>query len=245
MKTFWNRTPKPDWNTYTVSLDRRYTLYRTGLSDPSPLQVWAAPTTRSQVVATFDVNAGTPISSVVLRMRWRDDVALNSVWTDSEGQIWIPSEIAEVGRRKFLDVAVTHYEDAPITITPTLPVVTGYIPQTGYTAVKDGTPVQNWVIASIRSITPSLATFKLTNDGAAGSIPANLKVKIGNAGDALDLNIGIPAFQFFLSDVSYAFTSHLTIIPAGQKVFRLQGTGIGESLLVGGFIHVLSTTELQ
>lgn len=255
-----------------MALDRLFSLYRFGYTDRNPVKVWATPTERSAIVAAFDANVGTPVESVILRMRDRPDLSLDSVLLDEGGRIWLPSEIHHVGRNRFLDVAVTHYEGAPITITPTLPVTQNYMPQAGYTVTKDGAAVQNFVIAQLVNLSRDGAFFRLHNDGGAGVVPQArvqrdapnecqpcaadvtyqvvLKVRIG--GDASNtqrnLVLGEPYSRDRVLSLFIAYNETITagdtVFPAPPRVARLLGEDVSDLLLVGGYIRILSSDEV-
>ena len=228
-----------------MALDRLFSLYRSGLSDTSPLKVWATPTERSAIVSTFDPSVGTPIESVVLRMRDRDDLTLSSVLTDEDGNIWIPSEIHHVGRHRFLDVAVTHYVEAAITITPELPTTQTYQPQAGYTVTKDGAAVQNWVVAAITAVFEARqwVYFRDRNDGAAGNWPSGssrLKVRIIGDASNTQRDFGVGSF----TSPSYPMRADETTFPNfGTDAFFLLETTLA-ALAVGGAIRILSRDEI-
>ena len=243
-----------------MALDRLFSLYRSGLSDTSPVKVWATPTERSAIVSTFDPSVGTPIESVVLRLRDRDDLTLSSVLTDDDGNIWIPSEIHHVGRHRFLDVAVTHYVGAALTITPDLPVTQNYMPQAGYTVTKDGAAVQNWIVASITPVfeRQRWVYFRVRSVAAAGAwFPSRrqsarwdpLKVRIiGDVSNTQrDMQVdtfGAVAPEDPLRILPYAMTTEETVFPSfGTDAFFLTDTTLA-ALAVGGAIRILSRDEI-
>ena len=51
-----------------------------------------------------------PLSTVVLRVRYRTDINTESRWEDEQGRYWRTNEILEVSRRRFLDVSISTYD---------------------------------------------------------------------------------------------------------------------------------------
>ena len=248
-----------------MALDRVYELYRGGLLDRNPLQIWAQPIEGSPIIASIDDDVGRPVETAVVRMRWRDDVELESVLVDvDQGRIWIPSELREVGRRRWLDVAMTHYEDAAIqTVDPAPPTTSQYTAQDGYTLMKDGTLVQNLTIARISVLLADEVRFRLENPGAAGVIPDGVVMRFGAAGAPYGQVWqvrGLSGFvDFARADVTVAADDQL--IPARvvgqswQSAWRVAGhvapgdtdtrQGVGRVAAVGGYVRILSTTEYR
>ena len=236
-----------------MALDRVWELRRLGLTDRAPLSVWLEPVDGSPIIASVDAERGRPVETAVLRMRWRDDVGLSSVFVSPDGDIWIPSETREVGRRRMLDVAVTHYEDAAITVTGTPPTTAEYTPQAGYTLAKDGAAVQNLEVTFISVLLTHQALFRCTNPGAAGAVPATLQARIGAAGPIGTLTSGYGSRLFFQQDESVmnvtADDPTIPVTPAGAdnpRRFSLVADdgGVGAALAVGGYIRILSTEEV-
>ena len=95
------------------SLDRIYRLWPTGVG--AAQTVWASHTFGSGLATVgqqIDL-AGVlyaPLSTVVLRIRWRNDITTDTRWEDEDGRYWRTNEILEVGRRRFLDVSISTYD---------------------------------------------------------------------------------------------------------------------------------------
>ena len=153
-----------------MALDRVVTLWPslTALSSRTGgVAVWTERTTRTNLVAlgeagAYDVSGLIARESVTMRMRWRADVSLRSVFSDGDGAVWLIERLAEVGRHQWLDVAVTNFVNTDGTQTLGVwPILTSpYTPQAGW-ALTDaaGAAVQNLYIRQWNA--PSL-TFTST-----------------------------------------------------------------------------------
>lgn len=100
-----------------MALDRVVTLYESLdalVTRTGGVQVWAERTTRTALVALGDVGAYDTSGlvareSVTLRMRWRADVTLRSVFFDGDGAVWLIERLGEVGRHRWLEAAVSNF----------------------------------------------------------------------------------------------------------------------------------------
>lgn len=95
------------------SLDRIYRVFPTGIGSPESL--WASHTFGSGLATVGQQidQAGVlyaPLSTVVLRVRYRTDINTNSRWQDEDGRYWRTNEILEVARRRWLDVSISTYD---------------------------------------------------------------------------------------------------------------------------------------
>ena len=96
-----------------VQLDRVYRLFPTG-TGPS-VNVWAGHSFASGLATVGQqIDQGgklyAPLSTVVVRVRWRPDVTTESRLIDGDGRLWRVNETLEVGRRRWLDVSVSTYD---------------------------------------------------------------------------------------------------------------------------------------
>ena len=96
-----------------MALDRIWRLYPAGSG--SSLTLWAGQSfTSGLAVIGQQVDQGgvlySPLSTVVLRIRWRADVSIESRLVDSRGRVWRVNEVEEVGRFQWIDVSVSTYD---------------------------------------------------------------------------------------------------------------------------------------
>ena len=252
-----------------MALDRVWKLYRHGLADRSPVEVWLSPVQGSPIIdgspvvvyATPDTEAPRILETTVVRTRWRDDIDLDSVFSDSSGNIWTVKRVLELGRRRWLDVEIESHEDVPVIITPEPPVTDDYAPQVGYTLRNGharGNPyVQNLVVDSIELLQSDAANFKLLNHdvefsghtGFNGNIPDQVRVRIGAAGPTGHLRFGASVGSLFLlSGSGITLISGDLVIPPQRlaptvETCRIEVAGVGNALRIGGYLRVLSATE--
>lgn len=213
-----------------MALDRRWILRPGGVGDTdNAVAIWVGRTTRTSLVATFDADFGVPVSNAVIRTRWRSDIGIQSVLVDNLNRVWRISEIAEVGRRRFLDLAATSYYVSPAGIvTPReLPTTELYANQPRYSMAKDGTTIQNFIIANPVRVASHLVTFSLVNDGAAGVFPSTLRMRFGADGQVF---YGITGIVRNSLTIVEGFDSTIaasdTLIPTND--------GEGNAQLIGG-----------
>lgn len=84
-----------------------------------------------------------PLETRAVRIRWRDDVGIDSFLTDPDGAVWLVNGILAVGRRQWLEVSLTHWESGEIDVDP--PVA--FTPPAGWTLqAADGAPVQRLAV---------------------------------------------------------------------------------------------------
>lgn len=143
------------------------TLKLYGRSTQIGIPTWAERTEDSALVsspATDGINIAT--HSTTWRLRWRNDLTLQSLIEDSEGRNWFPTEFKEVEDHRFIDVACSSYETVNEQRPPD---VSPYTAQTGYTLAKDGAPVQFLQVAYVQEDEDvSYPVVWFINDGASG-----------------------------------------------------------------------------
>lgn len=119
-----------------MALDRVWTMFPNGATD-TEVDVWL----QAGVLNTGLAGVGnqlsslgllyTPLSTVVLRTRYRDDVFAGvTLLRDRDNRIWHVNEVAEVGRRKWLDISASTYDipnDGPRVVP-----VGGFVPPAGW-----------------------------------------------------------------------------------------------------------------
>ena len=94
-------------------LDRLYDLFVSGTGTAE--QVWASHAFGSGLATVGQqIDRGgilySPLSTVVLRVRYRTDINVESRWRDRDGRVWRTNEWLEVGRRRWLDVSISTYD---------------------------------------------------------------------------------------------------------------------------------------
>lgn len=114
------------------TLDRIYRLFPGGASGVFA-DVWVTPTLSGALATVGEqVDDGgiiyAPLSTVTIRTRYRTDVSQRSRWRDETGRVWRTNEIAEVGRRQWLDVSLSTY-DIPAPVEDGDP---SFVPPTGW-----------------------------------------------------------------------------------------------------------------
>lgn len=90
-------------------LNERWEL-RSGFGDDLVI-VWGARPSISDVPVVeprLDGSDEVALLNRVLRIRWRDDLSVNASLTDDLGRKWVVTRVLEVGRRRFLDIAISH-----------------------------------------------------------------------------------------------------------------------------------------
>lgn len=102
------------------------------------------------------VNDADPISQATLRCRYRTDIQSgDSLSRHGDGRAWTVGETLEVGRRKWLDMAVATYPvEGAIIVDPTpdmpdpTPPTPDYVPPTGWGITVNGAPLQTLTLAT-------------------------------------------------------------------------------------------------
>ena len=231
---------------------QRLYMLRLGLSGDG-VRVWGAPAARPSIVSVSDPDVeARAVSSQVLRIRWRDGVTLDHVLTEGD-TIWRISEIAEVGQRRWLDLAVTAYDF--VTIRPPADT-TVYAPQTGYTLAKaDGSAVQYlqiWEIVEWPEGDPRQNIIFRNHDRAAGTIPNDLRVRAPNGATGRLRN---PALNLQRTPDPVIITADDQIIPESRPTVgydfiisvdfdRRAARRQEYTPVVGDWIRILSTEEI-
>jgi len=157
-----------------MALDRVWTLLSTGQDDSTPERLWVRHANTSPLAGigtarlfedaeTGDTVSISPVSTVTIRMRYRRDVSLVSVFRDPDGRSWFVNEMLEIGRRRWLDVSITTYEDA----TSALPMIPSrtFNPPTGWGLVDE----DNNAIGDLR-IENNGTLIQFANNGYRGTI---------------------------------------------------------------------------
>ena len=179
-----------------MALDRIWTLYASpedATASRNGKQVWLQFDPRSSLVALPSTILGdrTPIQTVTLRLRYRDDVTLRSVLV-GENDTWFVQQTLQVGRRAFLDVVVSAYgppaaeePSGPGPGAPTWPPAPpdGATQQTGYTLGYRELFVSSFDLAQPATQGVTLwAGVRCTNpDDRVGVVPRRLVVGARNA----------------------------------------------------------------
>lgn len=139
-----------------MALDRLLTAYPS-LQDATRRSggrtLFARRQLRSELISTgqtgfYDTTNLVARESVIFRMRFQS-INLRTVLVDNENNVWLLESIAEVGRRRFLDVAATTYRGVSVgdDLATWPPVVDNYVAQPNWLLVDgDNNPVQNIVI---------------------------------------------------------------------------------------------------
>jgi len=120
------------------------------------------------------------VADRTIRIRWRPDVSALARWTDPQGRPWLTRDYAEVGRRRFIDVAI---ERPGLTSTTS----TGdFTPPLGWHLVERGTlrPVEELVIAEFYLIDPVSGRWRAWTaaDGAGTRVGLGFRVPADGAG---------------------------------------------------------------
>ena len=127
----------------------------------SPLEVSTAGRVERNVRGQADL---TPVRSTTIRVRWQDNIQFDlASFHDPEGRFWLVDRFLTVGRRQYVDMEITSYEqtferlaDDPGVLIPSppAPVPTGEYPTPlGYGLTLNGEPVQ-----ALRVVKRDLAT---------------------------------------------------------------------------------------
>ena len=97
-----------------------------------------------------------PLSQATLRARYRTDIQSgDSLSRYGDARAWTVGETLEVGRRRYLDMAVATYPvEGAIIVDPTpgpdpTPPADDYVPPTGWGVTVDGTALQTLTVATI------------------------------------------------------------------------------------------------
>ena len=104
-----------------MALDRIYRLFPQG-GTTDGISVWGSPIESglASVGESLDIDGVlfAPSSNVTIRMRWRNDILVGtSRVRDVDDRVWRINEFREVGRRRWLDVAMSSY-DLPADVDP-------------------------------------------------------------------------------------------------------------------------------
>ncbi|MCY4057614.1 MAG: hypothetical protein OXG44_06405 [Gammaproteobacteria bacterium] len=144
-----------------MGLNRLWRLHRGGIADiqagRAPVGVWverrddSSLNTLGPVVQTQSQELRA-VSSMTVRMRFRRDVTLASVFTDDTDRDWSVNEILPVERRRWLDVGLSRYEVAPDipAIIPSDPAPSGFVAPDGWGVVNaEGAAVQTLQVTDV------------------------------------------------------------------------------------------------
>lgn len=129
-----------------MALDRIWQLRIDGfISALEP--VWLGLESQSHLagVGESDTTGLRPLETVTVRMRWRPDLSLATVFHDPDLRPWYVNEVLEVGRRHWLDVSLSRYSFRPVfqTNIPEERTVPDSTPPDGWTLVDgQGDPVR-------------------------------------------------------------------------------------------------------
>lgn len=245
-----------------MALDRIFTLRPGGESDTdNAVKIWAGVQRSSALVALEDAEFGVPVESQTLRTRYRTDVGPQSVLLDKRSRVWRISGLETVGRDRWLDIAVTTYlvivDDTTFVAPGNLPTTDTYNAQTGYTMMKDGASVQNYIVNNSEQVADvpynnRLITFRLRNSGAAGIFPSQLQMRAGSNGQVFRAYIGhmersvfSGLYVFRQKRSSITVSAGDTVIPALPNMFGGLVT-VGRQLDYfgeGQYLRVLSREE--
>ena len=102
-----------------MPLRELWTLHLTARTDP--VTVWGtrpAVTDVLPVEPRFVPEGAEAVINRALRIRWTPGVSLLSTFEDADGRVWVVSSLAEVGRRRWLDIAISHLGDRSLTSDP-------------------------------------------------------------------------------------------------------------------------------
>lgn len=93
-----------------------------------------------------------PKSTVTVRMRWRNDIAINDRLIDPNGDTWFVNETLQVGRRRWLDAGLSTYQVAAPATPQTLPPARAeFDPPSTWPFTLDGLPLERLTIATIEA----------------------------------------------------------------------------------------------
>ena len=160
------------------AFDRRWRLVPSGVDVPVALTERSGLATVGEQIDAGDV-IRSPLSTVVVRMRWRSDVGLDSQFTDEQGRQWRVNESREVGRRRYLDVAVSTY-DLPDTPAPA-GFVAGEVPAGWHLRYRGGGYVDRLTVRDVDASGP-LVSFDVTIPDGGYAVDAGVPQWIGGDG---------------------------------------------------------------
>ncbi len=124
-----------------------------------------------------------PTQTVTIRARWRNDVGVDTQIMDAEDRVWFANEVLEIGRRRWLDVGMSHYtstvppSDEPDPDPP--PPTDPFTPPASWNFTLDGTPIRSLELATVavQSAIRFEGTFALPAGEYAGDLdPRNATV---------------------------------------------------------------------
>lgn len=182
-----------------MALDRIYTL-RPGTDEAKKL--WAEHRLDASLVTVSQPHE-TPLgnfvqaeSEVTLRTRYREDLTANAELVGPDGRFWYVQSWAEVGRKRFTEIALATYGGrltftipggGDIPVDPPVdpvepPVMTGPEVPTGWNLERDGSAVTE---LGIESVSPFLLntrrwTVEFDNSGITGELTDDLRAPIGS-----------------------------------------------------------------
>ena len=234
-------------------------------NDVRPL--WAERRTNSPLVSVGppDADGNSPLSTVTLRTRYREDITTTVTIESPDGRRWVVSELLEVGRRKYLDLALSTYAPGTV-VTPTIPDPTptdpeqpaDFVPPDGWGIVADGAPVSVLTIASaepaviqpiyrwdgtfddITGASGMITTADLEPDPAVHATMAGYVLRTGSVCRWLPFNSsGNPDWRGFLS---LTVTDQTTALMDGYNMaFAVSRTA--HPMFVGDEIRIFTRDE--
>lgn len=154
-----------------ASLRERWSLQPAGIGATAVI-VWGRRPEVTDAVAAQPARLGRDAVAVinrVLRIRWRDDIGTQSIFTDALGRPWQVSSLSEVGRRRWLDVALSHVSvSGLVTGAPDL-----FVPQTNWGMFYgESHPDTGQLIRSDIRLVRNVALFIVTAAASPAGVPS-------------------------------------------------------------------------
>ena len=246
------------------SLDRIWRLFATGSGES--VTVWAGQSFASGLaVIGQQVDRGgvlySPLSTVVIRIRWRPDVSIDSRWVDSRGRVWRTNEVADVGRFKFLDASVSTYDLPGEAVAPdTQPGDASFIPPAGwYLQYRNGASVRDifdpprfvshltiGAVGEVFVLGQSISIFNVLVPSGGWAVAAGQDTWIDDGIDATiqggessfdGFSVGVlepnPSWRTVVANV---FTAGTEFPTADQSHIHASGSGFGTPRISAGLI---------
>ena len=248
-----------------MALDRIYDLFPTGMG--TPISVWAGHSFTSGLATVGQqIDQGgvlyAPLSTNVIRIRWRDDISIESRWRDARGRIWRTNEVEEVGRFQWLDVSVSTYDLPGEAVAPdNLPGDPDFVPPAGWRLqFRSGAGVRNvydppryvntmrvGAVSTVNILGQPIPVFNvlIPTGGYAVASPADTWIDSGGIGATLQG--GESSFDGFSVGVLEPNPSWRTVAAntfdaggefpsADDSIFHASGSGFGVPQIAAGQI---------
>lgn len=169
-----------------------------------------------------DGNVYLPLSTITIRVRFRQDVSQRSLWVGPDGRTWRTNEVLKVGRDRYLDVSLSTYDVPDATFEapgdPDYEPPTGWLLQyrrpdaTATDAVYD--PPRFVDQLEVRDIYPlntyrgTVLCFSVTVPPGGFAVAAGVNeflVRSSDANEVDNLDVWVPAYSRRLGPASRDF----------------------------------------